>query len=79
MKLSVSLSDADIEFIDRYAECHDVKTRSAVLHKAVKVLQEEDLADAYEEAFIEWEESGEATIWDRAVRDGLEDDRYEAR
>jgi Arc/MetJ-type ribon-helix-helix transcriptional regulator len=79
MKISVSLPDADIEFIDRYAECHDVKTRSSVLHKAVKLLQEDDLGDAYEEAFIEWEESGEGAVWDRALRDGLEDDRYEAR
>jgi Arc/MetJ-type ribon-helix-helix transcriptional regulator len=78
MKLSVSLSDADIEFIDRYAECHDAKTRSAVLREAVRLLREAELVEEYKEAFIEWEESGEAAIWDRAVADGLRKKRDEA-
>lgn len=79
MKLSVSLPESDIEFIDCYAREHDIESRSSVLRRAIRLLREDDLADAYEEAFVEWEESGEAAIWDRAVRDGLEDDRYEAR
>ncbi len=79
MKMSVSLPDADVEFIDCYAKEHAIATRSSVLQRAVKLLREEDLAAAYEEAFIEWEESGEAAIWDRTVGDGLKGDRYEAR
>ena len=34
MKLSVSLSDADVAFLDDYARAHGIRSRSGVLHEA---------------------------------------------
>lgn len=76
MKLSVSLPDKEVEFLDRYAANHG-GSRSAVVLRAVRLLREDDLADQYEEAWTEWEESGEARVWDAIVGEGLEDDPHD--
>ena len=60
MKVSVSLPVEDIEFLDSYAESRSFPSRSAVLHKAVRLLRGAELGPAYEDAFLEWERSGEA-------------------
>jgi len=74
MKLSVSLPDDDVEFLDAYARARGVRSRSAVLHKAVRLLRGAELGASYEEAFGEWGGSGEAEAWDVTVADGLGDD-----
>lgn len=74
VKLSVSLPDADVAFLDTYAERKGNLSRSAVLQTAVRLLRQADLAQAYEEAFKEWEESGEAALWDATVGDGIDHD-----
>jgi antitoxin MazE9 len=71
MKLSVSLPDEDVEFLDAYANEQGFASRSAVLHKAVRLLRGAQLGAAYEEAFVEWEQTGEAEAWETAVGDGL--------
>jgi Arc/MetJ-type ribon-helix-helix transcriptional regulator len=73
MKLSVSLPDEDVEFLDAYANQQGFASRSAVLHKAVRLLRGAQLGAAYEEAFVEWEQTGEADAWETAVGDGLAD------
>ncbi len=70
MKLSVSLPDEDIEFIDEYATEHGVDTRSAVVHRAVALLRASELGEAYAAAWADWENS-EADLWDVTVGDGL--------
>ena len=47
MKVSVSLPDEDVEFLDRYAEEHGFRSRSAVVHTAVRALRATRLGDAY--------------------------------
>ncbi len=74
MKLSVSLPEEDVEFLDAYASEQGFPSRSAVLHKAVRLLRGAELGAAYEQAFAEWEESGEAATWDLTVADGLSTD-----
>ena len=74
MKLSVSLPEEDVEFLDAYASEQGFASRSAVLHKAVRLLRGAELGAAYEQAFAEWEESGEAATWDLTVADGLSTD-----
>jgi Arc/MetJ-type ribon-helix-helix transcriptional regulator len=74
MKLSVSLPDEDIEFLDAYASSQGFTSRSAVLHKAVRMLRASELGADYEDAFAEWEQTGEATAWDVTVADGLATD-----
>lgn len=71
MKLSVSLPDEDVEFLDAYASEQGFASRSAVLHKAVRLLRGAELSAAYEDAFLEWEDTGEATAWDATAGDGL--------
>ena len=71
MKLSVSLPDEDIEFLDAYARAQGGASRSAVLHRAVRLLRAAELADDYEDAWQEWASSGDAAEWDAATSDGL--------
>lgn len=54
MKVSVSLSDDDLRFLDAYATEHGLKSRSAVLKQAVRLLGTVDLSAAYEQAWAEW-------------------------
>lgn len=51
MKLSVSLPDEDVEFIDAYAQSQGIASRSAVVHKAVRLLKAHELGAAYEDAW----------------------------
>ncbi|MEX2423323.1 MAG: ribbon-helix-helix domain-containing protein [Acidimicrobiia bacterium] len=71
MKLSVSLPKEDVEFLDQFARTQGYDSRSAVVHKAVRLLRSTELGDAYADAWSEWHESGEADVWDAALGDGL--------
>jgi Arc/MetJ-type ribon-helix-helix transcriptional regulator len=70
VKLSVSLPEDDVDFIDRYATEHGVESRSAVLRRAVSLLRASELGDDYAAAWDEWE-SSEAALWDVTIADGL--------
>lgn len=72
MKVSISLPDDDVEFLDAYARSQGVESRSAVVHKAVRLLRVTELGGAYEEAFTSWENEGDAAVWDAVTSDGLE-------
>ena len=71
MKVSVSLPDEDVEFLDEYARTQGYRSRSAVLHRAVRLLRSTELGDAYAAAWDEWHETGEHDVWDGAVADSL--------
>lgn len=71
MKVSVSLPDEDVEFLDSYALAQGIGSRSAAVHKAVRLLRAMQLGDAYEEAWESWESSHDATAWESAAADGL--------
>lgn len=70
MKLSVSLPDEDVEFMDRYAGEHAVGSRSGVVQRALSLLRTSDLGEDYAAAWDEWE-SSEADAWESAAADGL--------
>ena len=72
MKLSVSLPEDDVSFLDCYAKDRGIQSRSAALHAAISVLRLADLGDQYEEAWKEFDESGDAALWDKTVGDGIE-------
>jgi Arc/MetJ-type ribon-helix-helix transcriptional regulator len=72
MKVSISLPADDVEFLDAYAQSQGIESRSAVVHKAVRMLRVSELAEAYEAAFTSWEDEGEAAIWESVTADGLE-------
>ena len=71
MKLSVSLPDEDVEFLDAYAQSQGIASRSAVVHKAVRLLKASELGAAYEDAWAEWLREGHAELWDTTVSDGM--------
>ena len=74
MKVSVSLPEEDVEFLDSYATARSLPSRSAALHQAVRLLRGAEPGPAYDAAFMEWEESGEAAAWAPTVGDGLSAD-----
>lgn len=71
MKISVSMPAEDVEYLDAYARDRQLESRSAVLHKAVRLLRASELGAAYEDAWAEWDESGDSDLWDAAVSDGV--------
>lgn len=73
MKLSVSLPDEDVDFLDAYARAQGIASRSAVVHKAVRFLKASELGSAYEDAWRDWLDSDDAVVWDSAAGDGLAD------
>ena len=66
-KVSVSLSEADLSYLDGQTLAGRYPSRSAALQDAIRKLRESELADAYAKAFGEWHEEA----WDGAVGDGL--------
>ncbi|MGD9997759.1 MAG: ribbon-helix-helix domain-containing protein [Ilumatobacteraceae bacterium] len=70
MKVSVSLPDEDVEFLDTYAEREGFTSRSAVLHKAVRLLRASELGAAYEDAWAEWEAGDDGALWEPTAGDG---------
>ena len=71
MKVSVSLPDDDVEYLDRYASTQGLQSRSAVLHRAVRLLRASELGAAYEDAWTEWAHTGERDVWEPTASDGL--------
>jgi Arc/MetJ-type ribon-helix-helix transcriptional regulator len=72
VKLSISMSEDDVRYLDEQAERRGYGSRSAVLQQAVRLLREHDLGDAYEEAWRDWMDSGEEAAWSATAADGLE-------
>ena len=73
MKVSVSLPDDDVAFLDTYAEREGYASRSAVLHKAVRMLRAAELGAAYEDAWDEWAAGSDDILWDGTSADGQPD------
>jgi Arc/MetJ-type ribon-helix-helix transcriptional regulator len=71
VKVSVSLPGEDIEFLDEYARQQGYESRSAVVHKAVRLLRASGLSAAYEGAWREWAAGAEAELWESTSADGL--------
>ncbi len=71
MKVSVSLPDADVEYLDTYARSQGLDSRSAALQKAVRLLRASELGAAYEAAWTDWGESEDAELWEAATADGV--------
>ena len=67
MKLSVSLPEEDVEFLDEYARTQGYDSRSAVVHKAVRLLRASELGNAYADA---WDECVELVVRAALKRDG---------
>lgn len=75
MKVSVSLPDDDIEFLDAYARTQGVGSRSAAIHQAVRLLRASRLTSDYAKAWDEWAAGDDRRAWESTVGDGLPDGR----
>ncbi len=71
MKVSVSLADEDIEFLDEYARAQGVASRSAVIRAALRLLRAAELGNDYAQAWEEWAASPDRDDWDTVVGDGI--------
>ena len=75
MKLSVSLSEKDIEFLDVYVTEHDLETRSAGLQAALRALRDVELEAAYDYTFSEegsYEDPAILAEWEQMAREARE-------
>lgn len=70
MKISVSLPDDDVAFLDHLAERAGMGSRSAALRMAIDLLRARELGPAYADAWQEWAE-GDAEAWEVTAADGL--------
>jgi len=71
MKVSVSLPDEDVDFLDAYAQAQGFASRSAVVHKAVRLLRAAELGPAYEDAWDAWSKGDDEAVWEATASDGL--------
>jgi len=71
MKLSVSLSEGDVSFIDAYASAHGSSSRSNVVQEALVALRDRELGAQYEDAWDEWS-TDDGALWDTTTADGLD-------
>jgi Arc/MetJ-type ribon-helix-helix transcriptional regulator len=69
MKISMSLPEADVHFLDAYASAKGLPSRSAALHRAVRLLRATGLGSAYESAWAEWHDEDQP-LWDTTASDG---------
>ena len=67
----MSLPDEDVAFLDAYAQAQGIRSRSAVVHKAVWLLRASELGAAYEDAWQEWAEDESNDSWETPTADGL--------
>lgn len=63
-KLSVSLSKSSVQFIENFKSTHHLRSRSQVIEKAVSLLKEQELENAYREANEEIDPDWEVTVGD---------------
>jgi Arc/MetJ-type ribon-helix-helix transcriptional regulator len=71
VKVSVSLPEDDVEYLDAYARERGLASRSAAVHKAVRLLRASELGEAYEQAWNDWDASEDAELWNNVTADGL--------
>ena len=74
MKVSVSIPESDVAFLDEYAKSHGIASRSAALQRAIRLLRANELSRHYAAAFAEWTSDAENSSWEAAIADGLSTD-----
>jgi metal-responsive CopG/Arc/MetJ family transcriptional regulator len=71
VKLSISLPEEDVALLDAFARQSGIRSRSAAVQHAVRLLRHVHLEQDYDQAFAEWESAGEHVAWDGTAADGL--------
>jgi Ribbon-helix-helix protein, copG family len=73
VKLSVSLSDEDLEVLDTYIQRLGLSSRSAGVQRAIRMLRYPALEANYGDAWAEWSSAGEEDAWGNTTSDGFGD------
>lgn len=71
MKLSVSVSDEEVAVLDEYARTTGLRSRSAAVQHAIRLLRHADLEADYASAWDDWESATDGATWESSVGDGL--------
>jgi Arc/MetJ-type ribon-helix-helix transcriptional regulator len=71
MKLSISLTDADVALIDELQAAGGYSSRSAVIQAALAKWKSQQLQGDYAAAWDEWDQEGDGATWDASSSDGL--------
>jgi len=74
MKVSLSLPEEDVRFLDEQMSRGLYASRSAAAAGAIRAMRSSELTDSYVAAFDEWAASGEAALWDATAADGLDNE-----
>ena len=67
----MSLPGEDVQFLDEYAKEQGLESRSAALHRAIRLLRTAELGGTYEAAWEEWAAENDDTLWESTTGDGL--------
>ena len=70
-KLSISLPETLVKFMEDYKVTHHCKSRSQVVEVALQLLREQELESAYRESSQEID-----LDWELTVADGLTDEAW---
>jgi Arc/MetJ-type ribon-helix-helix transcriptional regulator len=71
VKVSLSIPEDAVTFLDEYARTHRVASRSATVQRAIALLRASELSEAYTEAFAEEDLQSDDSAWDNVISDGL--------
>jgi Arc/MetJ-type ribon-helix-helix transcriptional regulator len=71
MKLSISLPDEDVAALDDHIQRAGLRSRSAAIHQAIRLLRRSELEDDYAAAWEDWDSSGDRESWEITNNDGL--------
>lgn len=71
-KVTISIPPDLVTFLERYQKMHQLQSRSEVIARGLRQLQEAELTAAYQAHALEWADDPEAEFWDTAaLEDGL--------
>lgn len=70
-KLSISIPESSLEFVEKYRRKHALKSRSHVIEAAITLLRERELEAAYRAAANE-----PGALYDATNSDGLPDETW---
>jgi Arc/MetJ-type ribon-helix-helix transcriptional regulator len=71
MKLSISLSEADVAILDAHILATGLPGRSAAVQRAIRMLADDRLQQDYAAAWEEWDQSDDRSSWESTTVDGL--------
>ena len=71
MKVSVSLPDEDVAFVDAQTKAGRFESRSAAVQAAIRLLRDRQYLDSYAAAWDEWETDGDENVWESVAGDGI--------